>query len=583
MKIVQVCRDKYKIPPEDNGSIEFLIYWLVEELVKRGHEVITYAPYGSKLSGKVIHYPAKRITGKQILDLVVRTLPKDVDIIHDHMGVIAKANLPTPTLFHSHDPFRKDVQIPLYVSRNILNGEGLKKGFYLNNGIRVEDYQFQPKKEDYLLFLGRLLDEKGAHHAIEIAKRTGKRLLIAGPVQDEQYFKDRIKPYLDHQISYVGPTSGQHKQNLLKNAQCLLFPTNFEDPFPLVPLEALACGTPVVALRRGGLPEQLHGLPGLICDSVDKMVEMVKKGKFPTPLQCRKYIKKYYTIPIMTENLLQIYRSILDSNMYKPKRETKTSDQTIHVVMATNDNYAKHLAVMLNSLLENKVSKNPIQIYVIGSDISATNKSLLDKTAGKFNLKIKYKEIDPAAYKDFATYKYVTKETYYRLSIPDLLHEKVHKAIYLDSDIIVKEDITKLWNINMDGYFLGAVEDCLIKDARNSDLYMPRKSKYFNAGVLVLNLKKWRAEKIKNKIFEFIKTKSSRIKYCDQDALNAILHDKWRQLDPKWNFQSQYLSYPDLKIKPAVIHYTGRNKPWDSEHPLKEEYFKYKKNMERKK
>ncbi|MFD0696379.1 glycosyltransferase family 8 protein [Paenibacillus sp. GCM10027628] len=260
---------------------------------------------------------------------------------------------------------------------------------------------------------------------------------------------------------------------------------------------------------------------------------------------------------------------------------------TIHIVTATNNAYAEHLAVMINSLLENKVSKNPIKIYVIGSDISQKNKSILVRTVRKFKARIRFKQVDPKIYEEFMkvvsvgnAQKYLTKETYYRIAIPDLLRSRVHKAIYLDSDMIVKEDITKLWNMDIDQYFLGAVEDYWVKDSRNKSLSMPRKSKYFNAGVLVINLKKWREERVKNKIIEFIKKNSSKIKFYSQDPLNAIFHDKWLQIDPKWNFQTQYLSYSKLKnIKPAIIHYTGGNKPWKSKHPLKEEYLKYRKNV----
>lgn len=252
----------------------------------------------------------------------------------------------------------------------------------------------------------------------------------------------------------------------------------------------------------------------------------------------------------------------------------------IHIVTVTNNTYAKPLAVMLNSLLENKVSKNPINIYVIASELSPKNKFLLAKTVGKFNLKIKFIPIDPTIYKDFKTVYYLTKETYYRISIPDLLNEKIQKVIYLDCDIIVKTDITRLWNINIDNYFLGAVEDFWVKYSRNSHLLIPRESKYFNAGVLLINLKKWREKQIKNRVIEFIKANASRIKFCSQDPLNAILHDKWLQLDPKWNFMPHYLNYPNFKnIKPAIIHYAGLKKPWKANFRLKEEYYKYRKNV----
>lgn len=257
-----------------------------------------------------------------------------------------------------------------------------------------------------------------------------------------------------------------------------------------------------------------------------------------------------------------------------------SDSSTIHVVAATNDSYAEHLAVMLNSLLINKKSKNPIILYVIYSELSKDNQSLLNRVADKFQVRLKLKPIDPAVYNDFATFKYVTHETYYRISIPDLLNTTIDKAIYLDSDVVVTQDITKLWKIDLDSYLLGAVEDHALKTSRNKDLFMPEKAKYFNAGVLVINIKKWREARIKKKVIEFMKTHSTRIKYCDQDALNAILHDKWLPLDPKWNYQTKSIpSIAPTQINTAIIHYTGRDKPWqsDSVHPLKDAYLKYRK------
>lgn len=258
--------------------------------------------------------------------------------------------------------------------------------------------------------------------------------------------------------------------------------------------------------------------------------------------------------------------------------EKSIKKPTIHLVSVTNDNYAVPLAVMLNSLLKNKVSENPIKIYVIASQLYPKNRSLLAKTVGKFNLKIEFSPIDPAIYKNFKTVYYLTKETYYRISIPDLLNEKTDKVIYLDCDIIVKADITELWNIDIDKYLLGAVEDFWVR--RNSPLSMSSGSAYFNAGVLLINLKKWREEHIKDKVIEFIKTNSAKVKFCSQDPLNAILRDKWLQLDPKWNYMPHYLNYPGLRnIKPAIIHYAGLKKPWKDNCRLKEEYFKYRKSV----
>jgi lipopolysaccharide biosynthesis glycosyltransferase len=262
------------------------------------------------------------------------------------------------------------------------------------------------------------------------------------------------------------------------------------------------------------------------------------------------------------------------------QNDVSKNRDAIHIVTVTNDTYAPHLAVMLHSLLTNKKSRNPIKIYVIDSNISIENKILLAKTTRIFKAKIYFKQIDPKSYSEFPTYHYVTRETYYRISIPDLFHN-YDKVLYLDSDIIVNSDIAELWNTDISQYYLGAVEDPWVRDSdpRYHDLRMPRNSKYFNAGVLLINLKKWRSQGIKNKIIEFIKTYSSNIKYCDQDALNAVLYDQWLSLDPKWNLQTPQFSDPNLIINPAIIHYTGGGKPWNSDIPLRNYYLMYKRGM----
>ncbi|RFU64424.1 glycosyltransferase family 8 protein [Peribacillus saganii] len=259
---------------------------------------------------------------------------------------------------------------------------------------------------------------------------------------------------------------------------------------------------------------------------------------------------------------------------------------TIHVVTAVNDDFAKHLGVMLYSMLENKASTNPVIIYIIDSQISKKNKSLLTEIVKRFDAEIKFLTIDPTLYDGYFLTQHLTQETYHRISIPDLLEKDIEKVMYLDIDMIIKEDITELWDIDIDNYFLSAVIDAWqgVNKLRHSDLSIPEDCDYFNAGVLVLNLKKWREHNITNQIIEFMNKNQEIIRYPSQDPMNAILHDKWLQLDAKWNYQSKHVYFSDLRLEPAIIHYTGNDsKPWwSSKHPLRDEYFKYKKKMKKK-
>ncbi|SDM83943.1 Lipopolysaccharide biosynthesis protein, LPS:glycosyltransferase [Fictibacillus solisalsi] len=243
--------------------------------------------------------------------------------------------------------------------------------------------------------------------------------------------------------------------------------------------------------------------------------------------------------------------------------------EEIHIVVATNNRYAKPLAVMLNSLFKNKISKNTISIYILYSRLSKKNEYKLSEIANKFNFKVQFLRLEKSLYSNYPLIDYLTAEAYYRIFIPDLLEKKIKKAIYLDCDIIIKEDLSKLWEIDIENYFLAAVRDDLAK-YRYTDLSIPVGC-YFNSGVLLINLQKWRENHISDKVIKFIRKNPDKILWADQDALNAILYDKWLMLDPKWNYQANSLQL----MEPSIIHYVGFNKPWKKNHPFRNEYHKY--------
>ncbi len=249
--------------------------------------------------------------------------------------------------------------------------------------------------------------------------------------------------------------------------------------------------------------------------------------------------------------------------------------ESIHIVTTCSDKYTKPLAVMLTSLVLNKKSQNPVKIYVIDGGISPLNKYKLVLALQKYQIPIHFLIIDSSVFNGFRIIGYFGKENYFRILIPQLLELDVNKAIYLDSDIILKEDVTELWNTNIDNYCLAAVEDPAALD-RCAPLSIPPQFKYFNSGVLVFNVIKWRENNLSDKIMHYTRSNPFKVLYMDQDALNANLFDKWLKLDPKWNFQTSYLINPILhKIKPAIIHYTTANKPWTTGHPLQYEYYRY--------
>ncbi|WP_188175383.1 glycosyltransferase family 8 protein [Paenibacillus sedimenti] len=244
----------------------------------------------------------------------------------------------------------------------------------------------------------------------------------------------------------------------------------------------------------------------------------------------------------------------------------------IYIVTSTNDNYAKPLGVMLNSLLENTADKSRIKIFIIDGNISPDNKQKLRNVVNKFNVKTTFLKVDNSLFKGFQDRGHVSKECYYRVVIPNLLNKNIRKALYLDCDTIVKDDISKLWSTNLDGYYLAAGEKAFRGKPSKNSLKHHKNSNRFNSGVLLINLEKWRKSNMSKKVLQYIKNYPKPI--GDQAALNTVIQDKWLKLDPKWNYTTDHLILLP-KVKPAIVHYTRSKKPWNHGHPLQNAYFKY--------
>ena len=259
----------------------------------------------------------------------------------------------------------------------------------------------------------------------------------------------------------------------------------------------------------------------------------------------------------------------------------------MNIVFAADHNYIRHLSVAILSLLTN--NKNSyFNIYIINIDITLEEWLLLvglDKLKQNyfFDVKINAGELD-----ELVTNFHFSKANYYRLFIPETV--PYDKALYIDADVVIKGDINELWDIVIDDVFLAAVED--VGFDRHNDLEMNPNSKYFNSGVMLLNLKKWREVSVKSKVIEFVKRKPDAIHFVDQCGLNAVIDGHWKPAHPKFNMQSIFLeisSYGAGKINmknieiaiksPVIIHYTGSSKPWHflNTHPYKNEYWRYRK------
>jgi len=322
MRIVVVAPNTTVLPPERDGGTERIVYELSEGIVREGHEVFLYARGSSSSSGTVISYPFDFFGEEEVGSFVKHTLPPKVDIIHDHTfsSTMSNQGLDHPIVSTRHIPRKTNAVNPVYVSQNALDTIGEGQGIYIHNGLQPEDYQFSATKKSYLLFMGRIVPDKGVDQAINIAEWTNSKLIIAGPKHDAKYFNKEIAPRLKRnpKLVYVDSVGGQERQNLLKNARCLLFPIQWKEPFGLVMIEALVCGTPVLALNKGAVKEVLRGFPEFICKTPKEMANKLKYTihKY-SPQQLRKYVLDNFDSRIMTHRYIDYYKQVIKESHHQ--------------------------------------------------------------------------------------------------------------------------------------------------------------------------------------------------------------------------------------------------------------------------
>lgn len=316
LKIVQVAPDLYPLP-SNVGGLEKIVYELTEELVNLGHDVYLFAPKGTKTRAKLIPYN-HTWNATKLVEHVKNFLPINVDIIHDHThySSIGKQSLHTPTLSTIHTASNDIPKNRVFVSETMLKTFGHNEGGFIYNGINLNEYQYSEEKKDYFLYIGRLCQSKGTDLVLDLCEKGDFPLIMAGAIQDHTKYMNEYFPRIrkNPNINYVGCVEGQQKQDLFKNAKCVLFPTNCFESFGLVMVEAMACGTPVLALNNGSVSEVLKGFPELVCQTVDEMLDKALNMAFPHPKLLREYVETNFTTKLMVENYLAMYKTILHKN-----------------------------------------------------------------------------------------------------------------------------------------------------------------------------------------------------------------------------------------------------------------------------
>jgi lipopolysaccharide biosynthesis glycosyltransferase len=260
----------------------------------------------------------------------------------------------------------------------------------------------------------------------------------------------------------------------------------------------------------------------------------------------------------------------------------------MNIVCSIDEAYAQHCGVMLCSLFKN----NPgikFRVFLITDGLTEISRQKLTSVSIAWRQQMEWVQIDARAFHRARVSGHVSAATYFRILIPKILPDDVDKVLFLDSDIIVRGSVTELYSEPIDGHTHAAVENPL-SQGDVERLGIPGGSTYFNAGVLLLNIHRWRAEQLSERVLDYVKVDPGRLLWWDQDALNATLHGRWRQCRPTWNAQEAFfrnLSASELGVSeedlfevrsnPRIVHFSGSRKPWryHYQHPFKSEYYKY--------
>jgi glycosyltransferase involved in cell wall biosynthesis len=347
MKIALLAPPYLPVPPKGYGGTERIVHYLAEELVKKGYEVTLFASGDSKTSAKLFStFPKSlgnsgEIKNKPLYPLLSYvdcfSRASDFDIIHNHAQYYAMflADLvKTPVVHTIHGSFAKgevpeDKRMTLerfrhhfFVSISYNQRESLPDLNWVENvynGLDISEYHFSPQKGDYLLWVGRITAKKGPVEAIKVAKKLKMKLKIAAVVDpvDRDFFTNEVLPLIDGKfIEFIGEIPEKEKRDIYSHAYCTLYPIRWHEPFGLVMVESMVCGTPVVAFEMGSVPEVvIDGKTGYIVSNIEEMVNAVKKIDKIDRKLCRKHVEEKFTLEKMVQGYEGVYKKILSKSL----------------------------------------------------------------------------------------------------------------------------------------------------------------------------------------------------------------------------------------------------------------------------
>ena len=343
MRIAQIAPLAEAVPPKFYGGTERVVSWLTEELVRQGHDVTLFASGDSTTAAKLVPGCEKGLRLQHIGDhtasnLVmldhVRRRADEFDIIHCHIDLLQypmfqdmahkvvstmHGRLDVPDFMPVYKAYPHMPMISISDKQREPMPPGMNWLATVYHGLPEQVCPFKPQGGDYLAFLGRISREKRPDRAIEIAKKAGVKLKIAAKVDraDKVYFEEEIEPLLDHPlIEFIGEINETQKCDFVGNARALLFPIDWMEPFGLVMIEAMSAGTPVIAWRKGSVPEIIeHGTGGFIVDTIDEAVAAVASVATLPRERVRSYFESRFTAAHMAQNYVAAYEAMIAKNL----------------------------------------------------------------------------------------------------------------------------------------------------------------------------------------------------------------------------------------------------------------------------
>jgi glycosyltransferase involved in cell wall biosynthesis len=364
MRIAHIAPPWIPVPPKDYGGTEQVIFQLVEEQVAQGHKVTLFAPEDARTSAQQISFFPQSLRECNVpwqshpkafyhyykSIEYMRNHYQDFDIVHTHLSstsdlylfpLASSLQLPHVATLHSQFPFDREpgadgcenadsyymqwlAQVPMVAISEHAKREETKKApisviDVVYHGINMKDFlEPQEEAENFFVWLGRLVPEKGAHLAIEVAHRTGVPLVIAGIVDEyipasKGYFRKHIEPHLDDRgVSFIGPVNAEQRNALLRRARAMLNPLQWEEPFGMVMIEAMANGCPVIAFPRGAAGEiVVPGKSGFLANDVEEMIACTRSLDKIERRKVREYVETTFSSRTMAENYLRVYKKVI--------------------------------------------------------------------------------------------------------------------------------------------------------------------------------------------------------------------------------------------------------------------------------